>query len=103
MLAVPLRGRMHEMGVLTALLAMLREGGGARLVIEGSPGIGKSRLLAELANAAAAEGVVVAAGRADEIEDVAPLSPLLAALSDGDLPVLRRSELAALERPGDQR
>jgi DNA-binding CsgD family transcriptional regulator/tetratricopeptide (TPR) repeat protein len=103
MLTVPLRGRAREMEALTALLARLRRGGGAVLVIEGSPGLGKSRLLAELARAAAAEGALVAAGRADEIEDIAPLSPLLAALSDGDPPVLRGSELVALERPGDQR
>jgi DNA-binding CsgD family transcriptional regulator/tetratricopeptide (TPR) repeat protein len=56
-----------------------------------------------LEGAATAEGVLVAAGRADEIEDIAPLSPLLAALSAGDPPVLRSSELLALERPGDQR
>jgi DNA-binding CsgD family transcriptional regulator len=103
MLTQPLRGRAHEMEALAAVLAIVRRGGGAGLVIEGPPGIGKSRLLAELARAAAEDGVLVAAGSADEIEDIAPLSPLLAALSVGDPPVLRASELVALERPGDQR
>ena len=103
MLTVPLRGRALELEALADLMAILRGGRGAGLVLEGSPGIGKSRLLAELARAAAADGALVAAGRADEIEDVAPMSPLLAALGEGDPPVLRGSELVALERPGDQR
>jgi DNA-binding CsgD family transcriptional regulator/tetratricopeptide (TPR) repeat protein len=103
MLAVPLRGREHEMDALSGLLARLSAGGGASLVIEGAPGLGKSRLLAEVTQAAAKNGVLVAAGRADEIEDIAPLSPLLAALTAGAPPVLRGSELVALERPGDQR
>jgi hypothetical protein len=36
--------------------------------------MGKSRLLAELARAVAADGALVAAGRADEIEDIKLLS-----------------------------
>ena len=101
--ALPLRGRAGEMHTLTGLLETLAGGRAATVVIEGSPGIGKSRLLGEVARIASDDSMLVAAGRADEVEAIAPLSSLLSALSAGDPPVLRRDELLALERPGDQR
>ena len=100
---LPLRGRAPELHALAGLVEALVGGAGASAIIEGAPGIGKSRLLRELARAASADGVLVAAGRADEVETIAPLSSLLSALSAGDPPVLRRRDLLALERPGDQR
>ena len=41
----PIRGRAGELTVIGALLAVLVQGHGGVLVIEGPPGIGKSRLL----------------------------------------------------------
>src|ERR1700722_15488530 len=102
-MALPLRGREGELGVVTALIDGLREGRGGVILVEGWPGIGKSRFLAEAGQLGLEGGMLLAAGRADEIEDIAPLSPLLSALSSGDRPVLERRRLRALERPGDQR
>jgi ATP/maltotriose-dependent transcriptional regulator MalT len=102
-LAPPLLGRQEETRVLASLLDALRAGRGGAVVVEGPAGIGKSRLLAEAARMAKDAGMLVAAGRADEIEALVPLAPLLSALGAGPSPILRREELRALERPGDQR
>jgi hypothetical protein len=65
----PLIGRTSEMRTLTALLEGIEAGGGA-LVLRGEPGIGKSRLLAEVAAIAQARGIAVlaAAGVQSETE-----------------------------------
>ena len=44
----PIRGRAGELKVIGALLTALAQGRGGVLVIEGPPGIGKSRLLSEV-------------------------------------------------------
>jgi predicted ATPase len=44
----PIRGRAGELKVIGAMVAALAQGRGGVLVIEGPPGIGKSRLLAEV-------------------------------------------------------
>jgi len=46
--APPVRGRAGELKVIGALVAALARGRGGVLVIEGPPGIGKSRLLTEV-------------------------------------------------------
>jgi hypothetical protein len=102
-MALPLRGREGELGVVVALMDGLQEGRGGVILVEGWPGIGKSRFLAEAGQLGLDAGMLLAAGRADEIEAIAPLSPLLSALSCGERPVLERQRLRALERPGDQR
>ncbi|HXL42178.1 MAG TPA: AAA family ATPase [Actinomycetota bacterium] len=102
-MAPPLLGRQHETRALASLLDALRAGRGGAVVVEGPAGIGKSRLLAEAARMAHEAGMLVAAGRADEMEALVPLAPLLSALAAGPSPILRREELRALERPGDQR
>src|ERR1700722_16782433 len=102
-MALPLRGREGELGVVTALIDGLQEGRGGVILVEGWPGIGKSRFLAEAGQLGLDAGMLLAAGRADEIEGIAPLSPLLTSLSSGECPVLERQRLRALERPGDQR
>ncbi len=45
----PIRGRAAELKVIGALVTALVQGRGGVLVIEGPPGIGKSRLLTEVA------------------------------------------------------
>ncbi len=55
-------GRRQELRIALDLLARAREGHGAVLTIEGEAGIGKSRLLDELAGEAAAGGVDVIRG-----------------------------------------
>ena len=103
MIALPLRGREAELGVVVALMNGLQGGCGGVILVEGWPGIGKSRFLAEAGQLGLDAGMLLAAGRADEIEAIAPLAPLLSALSSGERPVLERQRLRALERPGDQR
>jgi predicted ATPase len=46
-LSPAIRGRDAELAVLGELLARVRSGSGAVLLIEGAPGMGKSRLIAE--------------------------------------------------------
>ncbi|HXD25361.1 MAG TPA: AAA family ATPase [Propionibacteriaceae bacterium] len=46
--AAPIRGRASELEVISALVTAVAQGRGGVLVIEGPPGIGKSRLLSEV-------------------------------------------------------
>jgi DNA-binding CsgD family transcriptional regulator/tetratricopeptide (TPR) repeat protein len=78
-------------------------GRGDVVLVEGPAGIGKTRLVTDAVQQAEAAGVAACYGRCEEIDTMAPLSPLLAALSTGTAPVLRREDLRSLERPGDQR
>jgi ATP/maltotriose-dependent transcriptional regulator MalT len=102
-LDLPVRGRANELAVLDATLRDLGTGRGAIFLVDGAPGIGKTRILQEAEQRAIRAGMTVAAGSADEIGTVAPLTPLLSALTSGDPPVVEREQLRALERPGDQR
>jgi ATP/maltotriose-dependent transcriptional regulator MalT len=97
------RGRAQEAQALDDLVEVTRAGRSGVVLIEGPAGIGKTRLITDGLERAEAAGLATAYGRCDEIGVMAPLSPLLAALSSGTAPVLRREDLRALERPGDQR
>lgn len=62
-------GRDIELKLFDQALAGLAAGGGARLLLlEGDPGIGKTRLLSELKALAAARGLKVVDGEADSID-----------------------------------
>jgi DNA-binding CsgD family transcriptional regulator len=52
------------------------------LLVEGEPGIGKTRLLEEAVEIAAAMGFLIARGAADELGRVVPLAPLMSALGE---------------------
>jgi ATP/maltotriose-dependent transcriptional regulator MalT len=96
--ASPLIGRDRELAALAGALGRARDGAACALVVEGEPGIGKSRLLAELAARAEGEGFRVAGARASEAELDLPYAALTEALD----PVLRdrRVEGLGLEDPG---
>ena len=79
MTAAPLVGRATERAALAAASAAARERPGV-LAIEGEPGIGKSRLLAELAESAAQDGATVLAARASVDEADLPYGLLTEAL-----------------------
>ena len=64
------------------MLDALGAGQGALLAIEGEPGIGKSRLLAHLADAATERGCVVLRARASEFESDLPFALWTEALDD---------------------
>ena len=99
----PLRGRETELASLGELADSLRAGACGVVVVEGAAGIGKSRLLAEARSRAAAGGLLVAAGGADELDQVTPWAPLLGALGSSEPPVLASGELGSLRSLGDQR
>src|SRR5215207_10401951 len=75
----PFVGRARELGTLRALLpGAAREGGGVAL-LAGEPGSGKSRLVRELAQEAAADGVLVLYGACDAVVRT-PYGPFVTAL-----------------------
>jgi DNA-binding CsgD family transcriptional regulator len=76
------RGRAREWGVVTRLLRAAEAGRGGVALVEGPSGMGKSRLLAEAADAATARGFMIARGRADELRRLVPLTPLMSALGE---------------------
>ena len=76
----PFVGRDMEVERMLSVLEGLHSG--AVLTIEGEPGIGKSRLLAELAAAADERRFLVLEGRGNEGEVDVPFGPFLDALDD---------------------
>src|SRR5215472_11771460 len=99
----PLRGRETERAALDQLIGAAVDGAGGVVAVEGAAGIGKSRLLAEAAQVAAASGVQVVAGIADELDQVTPWAPVLRALSSTSPPLLGDADLAPLRSLVDQR
>lgn len=73
-------GREGELETLDRVLAEAAEGEFRLLQIEGEPGIGKSRLLNELAGRADREGWLVLRGSAAEFESELPFGPVIDAL-----------------------
>ena len=73
-------GRARESALLRDWWTSVRDGDGRLLLVDGDPGIGKTRLVAELARAVEAEGALVLWGRCDE-DPVAPFQPFAEALA----------------------
>lgn len=81
--AEPIIGRDAELREISALLdALDREGRGLVLQVAGMPGIGKSRLLAELCAGARDRGHLVFEGRAADFEGELPFGMFADALHD---------------------
>jgi DNA-binding CsgD family transcriptional regulator len=83
----PLRGRTGELKVVGGLVAALAQGRGGVLVIEGPPGIGKSRLLTEVWALANKRGVRTLFGEAFEYQQTVPFFSLFMATLHADPPV----------------
>ena len=66
-------GRREELAALERALVAVERGDARAVGLLGEPGIGKSRLLAELAGRAHELGLLVLAGRALELERDLPL------------------------------
>jgi len=75
--ATPFVGRSHEYGLLIGLIARLTAGTGYTVLIEGEPGIGKSRLLREVARYAQAPDLPMLATNCYEIERAMPYQPVI--------------------------
>jgi DNA-binding CsgD family transcriptional regulator len=99
-----LRGREAELERLRALVASVaRTGSGILALVEGEAGIGKTALLGDAAEQAAAAGFSVGLGKADELHHLVPLSSLMACLAHGERPLLPEDALAHLSRGHDHR
>jgi DNA-binding NarL/FixJ family response regulator len=75
-------GRAAELGALDRALAQLDRGRSAALLLMGEPGIGKTRLLAELAARADVRGLLVLVGSASELEHDLPFWVFVDALDE---------------------
>jgi predicted ATPase len=93
----PIRGRAGELKVIGAVVAALVQGRGGVLVIEGPPGIGKSRLLTEVMALADKGGVRTLFGEAFEYQQTVPFFSLFMATLRTDPPV---GDADALRRLG---
>src|SRR3989454_7713873 len=103
---VPVRefhGRDAELALVRGELDRLSGGAETVVVVEGAAGMGKSRLLAEVAAIARSLGIRVGRSAADPSETVVELAALLAALFNGAEPVLDPSALSALHARPEQR
>ena len=104
--AAPFVGRANEYGLLVGLLARLTGGTGHVVLLEGEPGIGKSRLMRELAAYARGRGLWTLATRCYEIERAMPYQPVIDLVSQAvalapparlqGLPPVSLAEIAAL-------
>src|SRR5947207_15998961 len=79
-IALPLTGRSAEMATLHAALAAADGGKGRTIFLTGESGIGKSRLVTALGDAAAQRGFTVALGRAYPMETGVPYAVFADAL-----------------------
>ena len=75
--ATPFVGRNNEYGLLIGLIARLTSGSGYNVLIEGEPGIGKSRLLREVAHYARVNDLPTLATNCYEIERAMPYQPVI--------------------------
>lgn len=87
---LPFVGREREWMRLSGLLQHALEGHGQIVLVSGAPGIGKTRLLEELAGLATARGARVLAGRGYELEQNVAYALMVEALQ-GLLPTLAAS------------
>jgi AAA ATPase domain len=93
----PIRGRAAELRMVSGVVTALAQGRGGVLVIEGPPGIGKSRLLTEVLALAEKAGVRVLFGEAFEYQQTVPFFSLFMATLRADPPV---GDAEALRRLG---
>src|SRR3954449_3078253 len=93
----PIRGRAGELKLIGALVTAVAQGRGGVLVIEGPPGIGKSRLLTEVMVLADKGGVRTLFGEAFEYQQTVPFFSLFMATLNADPPV---GDAEALRRLG---
>jgi DNA-binding CsgD family transcriptional regulator len=94
----PIRGRSSELDVIGELVKALVQGHGGALIIEGPPGIGKSRLLTEAITLADRCGVRTLLGEAFEYQQTVPFFSLFMATLRADPPI---GDAETLRRQGN--
>lgn len=99
----PVRGRDDELAIIDARLDALSRGHGGIVLVEGAPGSGKTRLLAEAYATAVRQGIRAFRGGADPDEHFVPLGPLLDGLLSGAEPLLDTATVRELSATPDQR
>lgn len=99
--SLPLRGRAPHVALIDDLLAGARRGHGAVLVVEGSPGIGKSRLVQEVSLRATRAGARALWGKACEDQQTVPFGPLFEAILRADPPICDVTALRELSTRRD--
>ena len=75
--ATPFVGRSQEYGQLIGLIARLTVGTGYTVLVEGEPGIGKSRLLREVAQYSSTHNLLTLSTNCYEIERAIPYQPVI--------------------------
>src|SRR6201985_2532247 len=103
LVTLPIRGRADELKLIGALGAAVAQGRGGVLVIEGAPGIGKSRLLTEVLALADKCGVRTLFGEAFEYQQTGPFFSLFMATLNADPPVGDTEALRQLGGAADLR
>jgi DNA-binding CsgD family transcriptional regulator len=91
--AAPLRGRDGALADVLGMLASVRDGAGGPILVRGMPGIGKTRLLAEVLSRAAATGWRTLVIAPDIDESTVPLAALIEAALRGPSPLLSTADL----------
>src|SRR6202451_4915653 len=87
------RGRDAELTILGQQLDRVLSGIGSVVLVEGGAGMGKSRLLGEVAAMARRLSIRVGCGVADPGDTVVQLSVLMQALFEDPSPILERTAL----------
>jgi predicted ATPase len=98
-----LLGRDAEVSCLSGQIERLCDGQGGVLLLEGVPGIGKSRLAREALAIAEASAVRVLAGRGERDRQDVPFGALLQALVSDGRPVVETGILRTLAESAEQR
>jgi predicted ATPase len=99
-----IRGRETEIAILDETLDQIESGHRAVALIEGEPGIGKTRLLAEALKDARRRGMQVAAGGAEELERTRPFGVMADAFGCArSSPDPRRAAIGGLLAAGGDR
>jgi DNA-binding CsgD family transcriptional regulator len=77
-----IRGRAAEQRIVRDLLRRAQQGHGGVVLVDGEPGIGKSRLLGDATDEAAERGFALSVGTADQLGRAVPFFALRAALPE---------------------